>query len=79
MDNWFDDPVACARTKGKSEGVCPMRFIDERASNHWDVFEICSWFKCDECVAEPEDFGWCENSESQSFVIDDERGWEIPF
>ena len=55
---WGGDPLAEARAKARENNACPVNFVDRFTSEHWDCWEICSWFDCKECVATPEDFGF---------------------
>lgn len=77
-----DDPLAEAREKAAAAGECPINHVDRFTSNHWDCWEICSWFDCEVCVATPEDFGWrdpAEDDEPRKAAPGEDEEWEIPF
>ena len=79
---WADDPLAKARAEAAIAGECPVNYVDDFASEHWDCWEICSWFKCKECVATPEDMGFgpldCDHG-AKSLIEEEGADWEIPF
>ena len=74
---WDQDPLEPVMAKARELGRCPVGLVDEFTSEHWDAFEICSWFECESCVATPDDFGCAEGA--YSIGPDEETGGEIPF
>ena len=74
---WIQDPLDPVREIARELELCPVSLVDEFTSEHWDAFEICSWFECEKCVATPEDFGFSEGTDDDEGLPEAGRG--IPF
>lgn len=66
---------------GAEEGAkgCPAARVPRLESERWDFFEICSWFDCAECVAEPADLGLPGDVELREELPEADCGEDIPF
>lgn len=49
----FVSPFEAAEAAAREHGGCPMRELDDRLFDHWDVVTLCRGFSCAECVALP--------------------------
>ena len=69
--------------RGKKCEACPIWTLDGWLFDHWDIPTLCGEFRCKECEATLEDFGWSEEPQSpaDAMVIRDEElvGNGIPF
>jgi hypothetical protein len=54
----WGDPFEDAARRAEAKGICPVNELEGFYTDHWDRDSLCSGFKCRECVATPEDFGW---------------------
>lgn len=68
--------MACGGGGGR--GTCPIGGLGSLALEHWDICEICSWFGCPECAADPEDMGLGAEAGAPGGP-EDEQDMDIPF
>ena len=51
------NPFEAVREQAQRANACPIEFLDDFYTNHWDVSSLCGAFECRECVADPMDIG----------------------